>query len=121
MLDRSLDTLEAELVVPLRARLTENLEASGDATEATSLVRATYREWKGRIDEIGETSCAPRTAGRRTRCWRRARRCAGYWTRPAPAVPTPRTTSWPARFPPASPSPPVIATPRPTVGADASS
>ena len=54
VLDRSLDTLEAELVVPLRVRLTENLEASGDASEATSLVRATYREWKGRIDEIGD-------------------------------------------------------------------
>ena len=30
VLDRSLDTLEAELVVPLRARLSENLEAAGD-------------------------------------------------------------------------------------------
>ena len=29
VLDRSLDTLEAELVVPLRARLSENLEAAG--------------------------------------------------------------------------------------------
>jgi hypothetical protein len=54
VLDRCLDTLEAELVVPLRARLVENLEASGDATEAAGLVRATYREWKGRIDELGE-------------------------------------------------------------------
>jgi cell division septum initiation protein DivIVA len=54
VLDRSLDTLEAELVVPLRARLSENLEAAGDATEAAATVRATYREWKGRIDEIGE-------------------------------------------------------------------
>ena len=54
VLDRSLDTLEAELVVPLRARLSENLEAAGDATEAAATVRATYREWKGRIDELGE-------------------------------------------------------------------
>ena len=54
VLDRCLDTLEAELVVPLRARLVENLEASGDATEAAGLIRATYREWKGRIDELGE-------------------------------------------------------------------
>ncbi len=30
VLDRCLDTLTSELVVPLRARLTENLEASGD-------------------------------------------------------------------------------------------
>ena len=54
VLDRSLDTLEAELVVPLRARLSENLEAAGDGTEAAATVRATYREWKGRIDELGE-------------------------------------------------------------------
>ncbi len=54
VLDRSLDTLEAELVVPLRARLSENLEAAGDTTEAAATVRATYREWKGRIDELGE-------------------------------------------------------------------
>ena len=54
VLDRSLDTLEAELVVPLRARLTENLEAASDGTEAAATVRATYREWKGRIDELGE-------------------------------------------------------------------
>jgi cell division septum initiation protein DivIVA len=54
VLDRSLDTLEAELVVPLRARLSENLDAASDGTEAASLVRATYRDWKGRIDELGD-------------------------------------------------------------------
>jgi cell division septum initiation protein DivIVA len=54
VLDRSLDTLEAELVVPLRGRLSENLEAASDGTEAAATVRATYREWKGRIDELGE-------------------------------------------------------------------
>ena len=53
VLDRSLDTLEAELVTPLRARLVENLEAAGDGSEAATTVRATYREWKGRIDELG--------------------------------------------------------------------
>jgi cell division septum initiation protein DivIVA len=52
VLDRSLDTLEAELVTPMRARLVENLEAAGDTTEAATLVRATYRDWKGRIDEL---------------------------------------------------------------------
>jgi hypothetical protein len=52
VLDRSLDTLEGELVTPMRARLVENLEAAGDPTEAAALVRATYREWKGRIDEL---------------------------------------------------------------------
>ena len=52
VLDRSLDTLEAELVTPMRARLVENLEAAGDPTEAATLVRASYREWKGRIDEL---------------------------------------------------------------------
>jgi cell division septum initiation protein DivIVA len=52
VLDRCLDTLEAELVTPMRARLVENLEAAGDPTEAAALVRATYREWKGRIDEL---------------------------------------------------------------------
>ena len=35
--------------------------------------------------------------------------------------PTPRTTSWPAPCPPASPSRPGTGTPRPTAGADASS
>ena len=40
--------------MPLRARLSENLEAAGDGTEAAATVRATYREWKGRIDELGE-------------------------------------------------------------------
>jgi len=53
VLDRSLDTLEAELVTPLRARLVENLEVAGDSSEAATAVRATYREWKGRIDELG--------------------------------------------------------------------
>ncbi len=53
VLDRSLDTLEAELVTPLRARLVENLEAAGDSSEAATAVRATYREWKGRIDDLG--------------------------------------------------------------------
>jgi hypothetical protein len=52
VLDRSLDTLEGELVTPMRARLVENLDAAGDPTEAAALVRATYREWKGRIDEL---------------------------------------------------------------------
>jgi hypothetical protein len=53
VLDRSLDTLEAELVTPMRARLVENLEAAEDPTEAAALVRATYRDWKGRIEELG--------------------------------------------------------------------
>jgi hypothetical protein len=53
VLDRSLDTLEAELVTPMRARLVENLEAAEDPAEAAALVRATYRDWKGRIDELG--------------------------------------------------------------------
>ena len=52
VLDRSLDTLEGELVTPMRARLIENLETAGDSTEAATHVRATYREWKGRIDEL---------------------------------------------------------------------
>jgi hypothetical protein len=53
VLDRCLDTVTSELVVPLRARLTESLEAAGDdTTEAAGLLRSTYREWKGRIDEL---------------------------------------------------------------------
>jgi hypothetical protein len=55
VLERCLDTVTSELVVPLRARLTENLEASGDdPTEAATLLRSTYREWKGRLDELSD-------------------------------------------------------------------
>ena len=55
VLDRCLDTLDGELVVPLRARLTESLEASGeDPAEAASRLRSTYREWKGRIDDVSD-------------------------------------------------------------------
>ena len=46
--------LAVEVNVPVEARLSENLEAAGDGTEAAATVRATYREWKGRIDELGE-------------------------------------------------------------------
>jgi cell division septum initiation protein DivIVA len=55
VLDRCLETLNGELVVPLRARLTESLDAAGeDPAEAASRLRSTYREWKGRIDEISD-------------------------------------------------------------------
>src|SRR5262249_33169013 len=53
VLDRCLDTVTSELVVPLRARLSESLDAAGDdTTEAAALLRSTYREWKGKIDEL---------------------------------------------------------------------
>ena len=53
MLERCLDAVANELVVPLRARLTESLDASGgDAAEAARLLRSTYREWKGKLDEL---------------------------------------------------------------------
>jgi hypothetical protein len=55
VLDRCLETLSGELIVPLRARLTESLDAAGeDPAEAASRLRSTYREWKGRIDEISD-------------------------------------------------------------------
>jgi DivIVA domain-containing protein len=55
VLDRCLDTVASELVVPLRSRLAESLEASGDdAAEAASHLRSTYREWKGRLDEVSD-------------------------------------------------------------------
>ena len=53
VLERCLDAVANELVVPLRARLSESLDASGgDATEAARLLRSTYREWKGKLDEL---------------------------------------------------------------------
>jgi hypothetical protein len=55
VLDRCLETLQGELVVPLRARLTESLDAAGeDPAEAATRLRSTYREWKGRIDAISD-------------------------------------------------------------------
>ena len=54
VLERCLDTLTTELVVPLRTRLIENLAGCVDGTEAAGAVRATYREWKGRIDELSD-------------------------------------------------------------------
>jgi cell division septum initiation protein DivIVA len=55
VLDRCLDTVASELVVPLRSRLVESLEASGeDPSEAASHLRSTYREWKGRLDVVSD-------------------------------------------------------------------
>ena len=112
----AMDSLTATIVAPLRERLERAVgEAGGDNEELAAMVRGIYREWKTqRIDEhlddvaraaFGRGALAAVMPGTRV-CW--------MVDPHGPAVPTPKTSAWPARSLPGSPSRRVTTVHRPT-------